>query len=83
VTIDEGAQQPRREAHSGRADSKLQPSCFERLHAGERRFVAFECSKDFVAALLQAAPGVGQMKALADLLEQRHSDRFRELSELH
>jgi hypothetical protein len=47
------------------------------------RFVAFECSKDFVAALLQAAPGVGQMKALADLLEQRHSDRFRELSELH
>ena len=83
MALDEGAEQPRREAHPGGADREPQPPGLQGAHARERGVQAVERTKDLLAAPLQPAAGVGQIKALADLLEQRNAYRLRELSKLH
>ena len=83
VESDEGAQQPRREAHARRAHGQLQPPGIQRPHGGKRCLEGREGAEDLLAAFVDSPAGLGEVQAPAHLLEQRNSDRRAELLDLH
>ena len=83
VKRDVGAQQTRGEARARRADGKLQPTGFQRAHARERFLERGERAEHLMATLVESPARVGEVDALAHLLEQRNADRFGKLLDLH
>jgi hypothetical protein len=83
VEFDEGAQQPRCEANPRRAHGELKTPELQRPHCGQRFVERRERAEYLFAAFLQAPAGIGEVQALAYLLEEGHADRTGEFFDLH
>src|SRR6185369_5271305 len=82
MKLRERAEQPRREIPRRRGCRDAQPAHLQAPQVVERLFQRAERAEHVVAAVIDAAPHIGRVHALAHLLQQRQSDGFGEFPDL-
>ena len=83
IQLGEFAQQARREIRGGGDRHQAQFALLQSPPFVHRHGVTVEDAEDFAGGLREFLAVRGKVDFLADLFEQRHADRFRQLLDLH